>query len=498
MGLLVVYAALLRDHRNQTFEREYVQLEITAHLSAAWLRSSAETAAGERCRTRPSEEACQAWLEDLAPPPPLLLTVFDAAGRVVARLPPAPDAWQTTVDHPVVRHFSLSDLRSLRFRSLSPIDGVERFYVIYRISQEDHFIVVGSPTLDATQRIARRGLLLGFVLLLLCGLGYLLLRRHRAVLSAEQRLRDQRKALEGANARLRESERRFKHLFAGAHGIAIQGYHPDGRVFFWNEGSEQLYGRAASDMIGTDGLALFPDDANRQEARAFVDRLLRGEQLPPLREYRLLRADGQPLYVLTHHVVFRPDDGPPELYTIALDMTHLKALEAQLRERATRDALTGLWNRGYFLQQAERQLRDARETRHGAALLMVDADHFKRVNDQHGHSAGDAVLVGLARRMEGSLRDTDLLGRLGGEEFAVVLPRVTLAMALQGAERLRQAVESSPFAVGDLSLPLTVSVGVALWPEDGSNLDALMEAADRALYAAKERGRNRVVHLAGP
>ncbi len=162
-----------------------------------------------------------------------------------------------------------------------------------------------------------------------------------------------------------------------------------------------------------------------------------------------------------------------------------------MKELATRDGLTGLYNHRTFHLLLQDEIARAERYGEGLALLMIDIDHFKRVNDAHGHQAGDAVLTGLGERLEAQLRKVDRVCRYGGEEIAVILP--STAAATQTAERLRSVVAAAPFAVADgKTVPITLSIGVATYPTDGAGIDKLVSAADNALYAAKAGGRNRV------
>jgi two-component system cell cycle response regulator len=170
-----------------------------------------------------------------------------------------------------------------------------------------------------------------------------------------------------------------------------------------------------------------------------------------------------------------------------------ETLEA-LRRLATRDQLTGLLNRREFDRILAEEEGRARRFGHPLSLVMMDIDRFKAVNDTHGHQVGDQVLVEVARRVAEGLRDVDRAARFGGEEFALVVMQANRAAALEAAERVRGAVESSPFVIGpDLSLRVTLSAGVAELPADSPTGAGLVAAADKALYAAKARGRNRVV-----
>ena len=175
-------------------------------------------------------------------------------------------------------------------------------------------------------------------------------------------------------------------------------------------------------------------------------------------------------------------------------LEHRRSLE--LERLSMTEPLTGLLNRAGLQQAAQRRLARARRDRsewRRAAVLLYDVDHFKRINDQHGHAAGDAVLQALARLSTGLLRPGDVLARYGGEEFVAVLPGVDAGAALQAAERLRSAIEAAHFEHAGQPIAVTVSVGVAAATDDEPRLDALIDAADRALYAAKAAGRNRVV-----
>jgi len=165
----------------------------------------------------------------------------------------------------------------------------------------------------------------------------------------------------------------------------------------------------------------------------------------------------------------------------------------RLAELAARDPLTGIFNRRHFLDLAERELERARRAGHQTSVLLIDIDHFKRVNDTHGHEAGDEVLRGVCARLATALRDADTLARLGGEELGVLAPETDPAAAWAVAERLRQSVASGPYAAGEARLLITVSVGAATIKDPEEPLKSLLRRADKALYAAKAGGRNRVV-----
>jgi diguanylate cyclase (GGDEF)-like protein len=167
-------------------------------------------------------------------------------------------------------------------------------------------------------------------------------------------------------------------------------------------------------------------------------------------------------------------------------------LEAELREMALRDDLTGAANRRQFFDQAERELAATRRQGQSVCLLLLDIDHFRQINDRYGHVRSDEVLRTLMQAGRGWLQGTEWLARVGGEEFAVLLPGVGLSDALERAEQLRHLLEQTPVDLVDATLYFTVSIGVAE-AQSGESLGMLMRRADSALHVAKQVGRNRVL-----
>jgi len=170
----------------------------------------------------------------------------------------------------------------------------------------------------------------------------------------------------------------------------------------------------------------------------------------------------------------------------------IKRYAQSLWLQATTDSLTGLFNRRSFMTRGASQLAQNQLQGLPLALLMLDADHFKDVNDRYGHQAGDAVLQALARVLQNNVRKSDLLGRLGGEEFAVLLPGVASEAASAMARRLLRAIEDELVSIEGQAIRFTISIGLAARSERIATLDALLRAADDAMYRAKAAGRNRL------
>ncbi len=164
----------------------------------------------------------------------------------------------------------------------------------------------------------------------------------------------------------------------------------------------------------------------------------------------------------------------------------------RLRDAASRDALTGALNRGGIMRAAEEILAARRRRGRSIGFILLDIDHFKQINDRFGHPAGDAVLKETVRRLSGALRARDQLGRLGGEEFLVIIAGADAKAAGRAAERLRVALAGAPFRLGGATTTVTASFGVTMADGTGDTADAVIAAADGALYAAKKGGRNRV------
>jgi diguanylate cyclase (GGDEF)-like protein len=202
-------------------------------------------------------------------------------------------------------------------------------------------------------------------------------------------------------------------------------------------------------------------------------------------ETRIWEFQSQPLPKLL--------DGRRVVLSLAVDVTERRRLDENLQTLATTDPLTDLPNRRQFLARlTEEFLRVQRLDNQPSSVLMLDLDLFKGVNDTYGHTAGDAVLKHFARLMQNAIRKIDTAGRLGGEEFAIILPGADAMAAKASAERLRKVVATTPFVREGKTIPLTVSIGIATMGPGDRNEDAALTRADGALYRAKRNGRNRV------
>ncbi|WP_342132317.1 sensor domain-containing diguanylate cyclase [Hydrogenophaga sp. OTU3427] len=247
---------------------------------------------------------------------------------------------------------------------------------------------------------------------------------------------------------------------------------------------EEVIGRPFTDFLSDSSKLIF--------AQTFPEFLARGHIKDV--EFELRRGTGSLMPVLVSATAILDEAGEMLMSrSTVFDNTDQKMMEAQLERLARTDMLTSLSNRRDFYDQAEREI--ARARRHGVALslMLLDIDHFKQVNDVHGHAAGDEVLRHLSRTVGQVLRETDLPARLGGEEFAVLMPDTDLDSAADVAERLRLKLGNTPAVLGSgAALAYTVSIGVAAWAQGDTDVDAALQRADAALYRAKHGGRNQV------
>lgn len=295
-----------------------------------------------------------------------------------------------------------------------------------------------------------------------------------------------------AEAALQVSEQRFRDV-AGVSADWIWEIDAAGRYTYASESVRPILGYAPEDVIGkTPFDFMSPDEADRVRL-AFGTIAIRGDAFHDL-ENIVLDAQGKPHHTLTSGKPIRNASGQLIGYRgVDRDITDRKKVEQELERLAQTDSLTGLANRRHFMALAEQEI--SRTVRYGGELsvLMLDIDHFKNVNDTYGHPTGDLVLQKLGSLCRESFRDIDIVGRLGGEEFAVVLPQTGTLQAIDVAERLRQNIAtcSLPLPHGQ-PLHFTVSIGVATLAEKNTNLDTLLGLSDKAMYEAKHGGRNRV------
>lgn len=292
----------------------------------------------------------------------------------------------------------------------------------------------------------------------------------------------------------RETERRagrlqrdFEAAFhAAPHGVAIVGV--DGRFLHANQKLAAIIGYSAEELEDVTFQEItHPDDLDADLIQ--VDELLSGELDTYEMEKRYFTKDGHLIWVLLAVAMVREDDGTPRHFISQVqDISARKRLEEHTYELANRDPITSLYNRRRFEEELKRQIGRCREEGESAALLLLDLDRFKNVNDSAGHVAGDRLIRLVGRAVDERIHDPDIAARIGGDEFAVILRDLDLAQARGVAEELRLAVTGA-----DVERDCTASVGLCRLHGDVPDAETCFRAVDRAMYRAKGQGRDRVV-----
>jgi diguanylate cyclase (GGDEF)-like protein/PAS domain S-box-containing protein len=294
---------------------------------------------------------------------------------------------------------------------------------------------------------------------------------------------------------LRQSDAWLNALLTSITDYALVGLDRTGRVTEWNDTIGRVTGHGAS-IVGAPYSLFYPVDATTPEQ--VHDRLREADKDGwSLEEGPRLRADGSTFWSSTM-ISPLPDrdeasaEDEPAYCMVVRDISDKQDAIEYRRRSAFSDYLTGVANRRAFFEAAELELQRNRRAPRPTALILIDADHFKHINDRHGHPGGDAVLRHLGRLLTATFRQVDIVARVGGEEFAILLPSASLAGAAAVAERLRRLVAEQPAMFDGDAIACTVSAGIAATEGELLGLEALMKRADQALYAAKANGRNRV------
>lgn len=264
----------------------------------------------------------------------------------------------------------------------------------------------------------------------------------------------------------------------------------------YSERFAQMYGYAEEELLGASGLNFdeltHPDDVPQMLRARFAH--INGEQPSYRNEHRIRCKDGSWKWIMTRGMVIERDEagGPTRMIGTHTDITERKQTEAMVWQQANFDFLTGLPNRSMLRDRLQQDLLTSRRQGLQLAVLFIDLDHFKEVNDTLGHDSGDVLLVEAAQRIKACVRESDTVARMGGDEFTVVLPALPDQHRLDGIAQHILSRLSEAFRLGNERAFVSGSVGIALFPGDGEDIDTLFKHADQALYAAKNAGRNRV------
>jgi diguanylate cyclase (GGDEF)-like protein/PAS domain S-box-containing protein len=296
--------------------------------------------------------------------------------------------------------------------------------------------------------------------------------------------------------RLRASEERLKSVLDLAHD-AILSTDARQRIVLFNPAAEKMFGYRADEIVGRSLSLLIPEPlraAHAEQFDSFCREGIESRTMVDRPEVSGLHRDGNVFPVEVSLSRSEGPDGP--LFTAMIrDITDRKRTEAELRLLATTDPLTGLANRRHLIERAERELLRLQRFGNPFSLMTLDIDHFKRINDTYGHASGDRALCALAATCIGLLREIDMVGRMGGEEFTIVLPETAGDEAMLVADRIRRGIADirCDSDTTGVDFGLKVSIGVVECSADETRIEQPLARADHALYEAKAAGRNRVV-----
>lgn len=294
-----------------------------------------------------------------------------------------------------------------------------------------------------------------------------------------------------ADEQLRESERNFRQLFESMQDVY---YRTDatGTVQMVGPAVRRVLGYEPEEIIGKTAEAFYPRAEDRD---AFKEAIRQYGEVTDF-SGQMVRKDGHIIDIsINSRALYDATGAFAGVEGTYRDISERKNLERELRRLATTDTLTGIMNRRAFLEQATQSVKRAQRHQGELVLFILDLDYFKLINDRYGHVAGDQVLIQVVDAAAAALRDTDLFGRLGGEEFSVVLHETSREQATRVANRIATGVRSLRFhdTESGASYSVTMSIGATTFHEDDKGIERLLDRADKALYRAKEAGRDCLV-----
>ena len=365
------------------------------------------------------------------------------------------------------------------FHAAGTADATPRIFSWNRLRDSGLIVVVGlaedallAPLIKDEARAHRRNAAAVVIMLLLGGGTTLLLtrvaRQQQQLASSEERYRRLHESMVDAFARI----------------------DMDGHLVEWNRSYEQMLGYSAEQLRTKTYQDLTPPRWHEMEARIISDEVMtKGHSEVYEKEY--MRGDGSIFPVELRVFLLRNDRGEPlGFWAIVRDITERKMVEAKIHHLAHHDALTGLPNRVALSLRLDQAIAAARRDNSRIAVMLIDLDRFKSINDNLGHLVGDRLLVEVAQRLRAQVRECDIVARLGGDEFIIAVAETAGMIAVEAVAQKLQAALSQPFVAEGHELHTTPSIGISLYPKDGDSAEALIRHADEAMYLAKSQGRD--------
>jgi diguanylate cyclase (GGDEF)-like protein/PAS domain S-box-containing protein len=413
--------------------------------------------------------------------------LFDDDFELVARVPERPGdeaLWGQKIRAPQILKFIQQGKLEGAYANRSAFDQLDRMGVYRKIPNTPFNVSIGLAEIDYLapwhDEVCKTGILFAvFMLVTLLMSGFIYRAWHQQAVAVQ--------ALKDANQTLATEKQLNQAIIAGS-PTAIFTRDPLGRVTSWNPAAEQFYGWSAAEAMGKP-LQNLPS-GKQAESDELRRRVMGGEYILDM-ELQRQHRDGRTVQISTTLTPLEDAQGQITGYlAMATDITQRKAAEKQVEFLAYHDALTGLPNRLLLQDRFAQAMAQADRTHTRVALLFLDLDNFKTINDSLGHVVGDAFLKEVAQRLCDGLRESDTVCRQGGDEFLMVLGSLDSANACTPVLNALLARVAAPFLVDGHELVSSASIGVAVYPDDGQDFEALLQKADTAMYQAKEAGRN--------
>ena len=304
-----------------------------------------------------------------------------------------------------------------------------------------------------------------------------------------------------------DNESKFLELISKIPNIAVQGYNKNREVIYWNKASEDMYGFLEQEALGKKLEDLIIPSYMKEDLILFHANWCQKGVPIPSGELLLHKKDGSSIFVYSSHIMLGENSDSPEMFCLDIDISEQKTQELELKsthqdlEKSLKildiqkkeleyqmnyDSLTSLPNKVLFLDRLEQAIKFSRRHRNKLAILFIDLDSFKEINDSLGHQVGDEILVQVAQRIKSKIRDSDTLSRLGGDEFTIILNDIQSLEDISSFINNILKLFKEPFLVGDNLLYTTISIGASIYPSDGYDSNTLLRNSSAAMYEAKK------------
>ncbi|MYM80514.1 EAL domain-containing protein [Duganella sp. FT50W] len=428
------------------------------------------------------------------------IALIHAGGKVIARVPNFEKAFARDM-RATPLFDNVSKAPSGSFKSVSVIDNLSRIFSYRVINGLPLIVVVGNNDAETTRLLQQNYLVggagLAMLLLLMLGAGHFFLRTYRRQEEREHRYRALYSASHDMERQLRANEESMKQaslLFQNS-GEGMMVTDAQGLILTVNPAFSMLSGYAEKELIGRHAQTL----ASSRNDQEFFDRLVEGVNETGHWKGEIWhrnKDDEELLVAMVINTVYDEHGKPFRYVALMSDITQKKASEEIIWRQANFDTLTGLPNRRMFHEHLRKEMKKTDRSQLPMALVFVDLDYFKEINDTLGHDIGDLLLKEVATRLLSCVRSTDTVARLGGDEFTVIIGELrNPGDVMRTAQEILQQM-SRPFQLGDNIAHISGSIGITLYPEDGADAETLIKNADQAMYTAKQQGRNRFNYFA--